>query len=704
MSVLRKNVELLSKTLTDFGKKKLKAIVRQVRLHQNPYLSMFLYDVAFKMKYNIDKELTVDYEDENLIFKTSSPELVKSVPTTDVKIISEQGNPHQLLHTERVHLMEYGLKKYFTMKDINEMPKEKKIIMVSPCSGLYLKLFYTHNIYINQALTNDPNDRERFIKLIFNLLRLAPTIDDVERISQRVCVCNLDTEMCPHMKKHANDAPLYLFAHSIYYMKDKLINNILETGSDIIFTAHILKDNTEGKVAHKIYNNIKNRGSSNYSINRMLKEQTKDGKAKSKEEILNPGIDYTMASWVCKDNWVDFNVTDDKLYNHPNFMPILYYTKNVVTDTTITRVDKYFIHENMIHVVGSIIGSLGVKNDFRSITDVPSYKDNYVIQPGSRINKVTGVNLGTIYLNEDPETKRCALMRVFESQTQIITFRSGQFSMWEKLKWHVGSVFTEREYMDFTQAVKIEKKGNILVVSNSALNGLLDSVMNTETVDNKILVSLWKRCLATFGDTAVDQNQIYDIMTMLIYEAVKVKALIYDLEDSDMVKAYNNMLKKSNYSLYTKIYDWIFGPSNQLEKQKKMVEGLKRKQKQQTYIPTKRIEAKRHYVAKIMKRNELLVDMMIARQSVPDEMIYSVIKGNVLHRNLTPTRVYEKLRHHRTTPDKYRMPNVMRIIDNRNQLRRLDEHVLAQQDVNNNINNDWIDEARRPLLDYDLMV
>jgi hypothetical protein len=606
---------------------KMKGVLKVAKKYKNELMGLFVHEVLAKRRYNLDKEMNVNYEDENLIFRTTDAELVKSVPATHVVVVRKQDNPHQLLHTERVHLMEYGIKKYFGVNDINGIDPKKRLIMVSPCAGLYLKIFFTHNILINQAITEDPNDIQRLMKLIFNLLRLAPDEDSIAKIFTNICTCVLDEHRCEHMKKEKGNG-LYIFAHSIYYMKDKLINEILKNGEDILFTAHILKNNSKGKVSQYLFNEVEGRITEKERLKFGTNNEVTEFRVMNKKIIKqrNPGVEYEMASWKCENNWVEFLVTDDKLYEHPNFCPRLYKVKNITTKTTVTKVDKWFIHENMIHVVGTIIGVGGMENDFTSNDWIPEYKDNYIIQPGSKISRINPNILGSIYMSYDKESDRNALMRVYESTTEIITFRVGQFSMWERLKWKIGSLFTEKEYMDFTRAVKLEKKGNKLVISNEAMNALLESLLNIDRINGQVLQSMWKRCLATFGTSAVDQTQIYDIMTILLFEAVKTRALIYELESSDMVKCYNEMIRKENYSWYTRVIDYLFSSRTDMKKTVKVgpIEEKreeKREQKKMTYNPVERLQKKKEYVKKMAKKNLEIMKMVMKRDTVIEEML-----------------------------------------------------------------------------------
>jgi hypothetical protein len=566
VDTMRQNTLKIREMYSVQTREKLKAIMRAAKKYKSPHLYYFLHEVILKLKYNLDKEMTVVKSDEFEVIKTCDPELFKSVPESKLEIKESNDNPHDVLHTQRIHLMNYGIKKYFGIKEISELPKTVKIVMISPASNLYLNLFYTHNVFINQAMTNDPNDRERLVKLIFNLIKIAPSIEALDKLGSNICTCYQGEERCSHTKIFGH--ALYLLPHSIYYLKDQFINNLLKEGIEIIFTAHVIKENSTGKVERILMNKIENEPQI-VTDREYYKMNTQDditsiklGAVKKKRRAVTK---YEIASWKSENGWVDFEVKDDKYYNHQNFLPELYRIKNITTEYTITRVYKYFIFENMIHVVGVITGTEGHDNDFRSYTEAKTRYNNYEILPGTQINLINENTVGRIYMKEDEKTQRCALMRVYESQSEIFTFRFDQFSMINRLGWKVGHRFTEQEYIDFTRQMYIKKKGNKIVVSNEAMNGLLESLLNTTYIDSNILISMWKRCLATFGSSAVDQDQIYDIMTLLLFEALKTKIYINHLGESDLVTAYNNLLKKTDHSLYTRFVDWLVPSKTELK-------------------------------------------------------------------------------------------------------------------------------------------
>jgi hypothetical protein len=620
----------------------------------NPAWERLVYDVVINHKFDFSKPIELEMEQD---IETDSPELFHSVPSSYVKVVGKKQNPHDPLHVQREHLIEYSLKKYFNVKTINEVGmRQPRIAMISPASGTYLKLFYTQDIHICQAITNDPNDIERFERLVIALMRLAPNPKDVLEIGKRVCTCYQENEVCCHIKEQK--PTIVMFPHSIYYVKDELINNILENGADIIYTAHIVKENSSGKACKYTYNNL-------YYLYKGQQHENKKYeyyRKKEKEKKYNPDAERedVIASWENDNNQVEFDIKDDKLYKHRNFLPILYETSNVSTKTTVTTVDKAFLFENMKHVSGTIRGTPFKKNDFTSYTT--KYKESsYMIQPGSRVDKINEKMKGNVYVHNDQKTDKTVIMRIFDTKTEFMTFRAGQFSIKEKMKWMVGNIFSEKEYMDLTRNYIVEKKANKIVINNEAFNGLMESLLHTEKIDSKILMSMWKRCLATFGSSATSWEQVYDILTVLLYEGLKTRIAINELENSDIVTALNNLLNKKEYSLATKIIDFLFKPTpvEQLNHCIKIEQKEEKDKKyQQTYT-----KYEDNPVRKNIEKNQKEIHLMYTNLFINIEERYGI--GNLssykykdktrIQRMKTPTRYLEEKHRLRTTTPSTKM-------------------------------------------------
>jgi hypothetical protein len=604
--LVKTQMKKLFSSISEQMRFKVKALMRGYLTeigHNRPW-DQFFTDLIIKQKYNLNDIEGVKYEDEDLVFRTCEPHSVKSVPTTLIKVVNHIKNPHALFHTERVHLMQYALNQYYGVKNMDELKKRKVSIgMISPASGLYLKIFYEQDVIINQAVTNDPNDQERFNHLVLNLLKVAEDPVRTHEIIKRVCTCYQDEKVCTHLRTNCAGR-IILLPHSIYYLKDELINDILKQGMDIIFTAHILENNQAGShkllLRNKIINT--NKGTINYLKDTYEKYYKK--KDKGYEYDPNPSYAYTSASWSCSENWVTFNVTDDKIYNHRNYMPALINTKNITTTKTITKVNKYFIHERMIHVAATITGVMGEDNDYNSYHE-QYQKDAYLIRPGTQIDRINTSNVGNLYVHTD-EKGKTAIMRVHKTNVSFMTFRADQFSLWKKLGWKIGNLFSEKEYMDLTKRYKLEKGGNTIILSNEAFNGLLGALLNTEKLDSRMLTNMWKMCLATFSSTAVGYEQIYDIMTLLIYEGLKTKVAINELSNSETVRVFNQLLQPQKYTWYTKLYDRIFPAQEPTIIKKEVGEIQVNKKgheikKQQTY-KKKEVTVTRKVYDLIMKR------------------------------------------------------------------------------------------------------
>jgi len=595
----------------------------------NPAWEKLMYDIIMRHKYDF-KSLNIDEVDKDAIV-TNTPEHFCSIPRSKIIVNKHQeSNPHGPLHTQRVHLMEYSLKKYFGIKDINELRERKvSMAMISPATGTYLKLFYTHNLHINQAITNDPNDLERFNKLVMNLIKLAPTPEDVKEIGKRVCTCYLKDEPCCHIK--AMKPSLIMMPHSIYYLSDKLINAILKQGADIIYTAHILKNDSSGKLETLDWNDVNKVGLRYDNIKRKKKyfEKNKVDYNPENQNIMK------VAEWKCDSNQVEFNVNDDKIYRHKNFLPLLYECKNIATKTTVTKIDKYFVFDNMIHASGTITGYPGYENDFCSYTT--EYKESsYIIRPGSQIDKINENMAGNLYVHYDKEKDKPTLMRVYKTKVEFMTFRVGQFSLKDKIKWAVGNCFSEKEYMDMTKNYIMSKKAQKIVVGNEAFNGLMESLLNSEKIDNKILSSMWKRCLATFGASVTSWEQVYDIMTQLLYESLKARIAINELENSDIVFAMNNLLKKNNYSWTTRIYDYFFPPTK--------IEKKEQPKEEKTYTEAPKLKMqvpkKKRKVRKTTIVHDIITNMVVNYNNnyvMNNYLAYKVDGKTRIKRQMSPT-------------------------------------------------------------------
>lgn len=400
-------------------------------------------------------------------------------------------NQHFPLHQQRIFLLEKEIKKVYGVKTMQEFKElGVKTVMISAASETVDRL-WGDNLFVNSALTTDPNDKKRAV-LLFHKLVLST--DDPKLLYTNFCTCCQGDEPCKHIQ--AFEPQLYIFPHSIYYISDKFINRILDELCIIIFTAHIFSSGNTQKIIcdHR-----------------------------------------TLATWSCYNNWVEFTNEDDKKYEHPNFLPLLYEQKNVSTEHVVTKVDYCFEFKNMIHCSGYIENfDIGEADFSKDCTLVENEK--YVCGQRKCLEAANEGNYGVTYLKKDKDDT--FLVKVLKNSVQCFNLRPQHFNLLNFLGGKISENLTDKEFTQLSRQLRIKCPQICLEIPLEVYNHLFKVAMNLqpEDLDFKNLKAIFLQAMTLIGTTTASKYTVYVLVKNILYDVWFTFGLIDDLLNDKIVQ------------------------------------------------------------------------------------------------------------------------------------------------------------------------
>jgi hypothetical protein len=439
-------------------------------------------------------------------------------------------NPHQILHSQRQWLMNQAILKYYNESSLAGI-KNKKIVAISPSSGLTRYLYPSGNYYINTAITGDPNDISRGVMTMVEIVSIKK-----DEFLNNWCSCYQEKEPCQHIKEF--NPQLVLLPHSVYYLKDELINWFLDKGKDVIGTAHVYNPDTAGQIIDRSWRKIREEGD----------EKNKKQKYKG----------YVISEYSEENGQVTMDIKDDKVYHHRNFMPALYNTSNITTQTTTTRVHQRFRFQNMDHISFQITGIYGMANDFNSYISSNRAKNPILITSSSKLETVSEQNVGNYYIKEVGEDGDKMLIRILDSKVETFHVRSRNTSLLNILfHWGNGNLM-DRDFYRFVRQFKFTQEGGILNIENDAYNNIYLAAMAVTKYDYKNLLTLYQKAVAIIGRKMINIGTIYTLVKTILRDVVKTKLMVLQLSETRILKDISEFPYKK--SIPQKIFDFLVSP------------------------------------------------------------------------------------------------------------------------------------------------
>lgn len=439
-------------------------------------------------------------------------------------------NPHQILHSQRQWLMNQAILKYYNESSFDPI-KKKRIVAISPSSGLTKYLYPSGNYYINTAITGDPNDISRGVMTMVEIISIKK-----EEFLSNWCSCFQEKEPCIHIKEF--NPQLVLLPHSVYYLKDELINWFLDKGKDVIGTAHVYNPDTAGQI-----------------VDRSWRKLREDGESKNKKQKYKG---YVISEYSEENGQVTMDIKDDKVYHHRNFMPALYNTSNITTQTTTTRVYQRFRFQNMDHISFQVTGIYGMANDFNSYISSNRAKNPILITSSSKLETVSEQNVGNYYIKEVGDEGDKMLIRILDSKVETFHVRSRNTSLLNILfHWGNGNLM-DRDFFRFVRQFKFTQEGGILNIENDAYNNIYLAAMAVTKYDYKNLLTLYQKAVAIIGRKMINIGTIYTLVKTILRDVVKTKLMVLQLSETRILKDISEFPYKK--SIPQKIFDFLVSP------------------------------------------------------------------------------------------------------------------------------------------------
>lgn len=500
-----------------------------------PYPSEFQIEKYTQEKKTIEIRDETLWENRNFEYVTEGLE-VELNPNTD--------NQHLDFHSQRIILLEKLLKKRFKAKTITELKEDEnlRLAFVSPATETSHRL-WGRNCHINCFLSNDINDIKRATNYLNQLIALTPE-NQMDLVFTNLCTCKQDDKMCEHIEQFEPTA--VVFPHSIYYMKDTLINNILDSGADVLFTAHIFQSGTEDIIAS-------------------------NGRK--------------IISWSCYMNTVRFNVLDDKKYEHKSFMPVLMNEKNVVTKNSLTKLEYWFEYDCMLHGAGYISSDPFRKADFSS-GSVISEKSKYILGTRHCLRAVNDRDVGSVYVKEDKDEK--FMVKVLNNTVQCFNFRADNFKFYDLFFGGKAGNFKDDEYTDLSSRFSIEYPESCVEITNEIYNHLFTVAFNQDPkqLDHDKLKKLFAQTEQLIGNSSNNHYMNYVVLKNILYDVLLANIMVDDLSKSKIVKLLNKFPIQEN--LLDKIANFFLGDTK-LDKNLAVIEDPKQTYEEPRLIPKQNI-------------------------------------------------------------------------------------------------------------------
>jgi hypothetical protein len=491
-------------------------------------VDMVLLKHIFRKK-TVNPMMDVDkFTEERQTYKVVDEELWESnnFGKTFRQTHTSDKNQHVDLHEQRIYLLESDLKKEYHVETMSQLKNKLRIAMISAASETVHRL-WGKKLHLNICLSNDMNDENRVAVILNQLIRITP-LKDMELIFTNICSCYQENKYCKHLEKF--DPELVLMPHSIYYLSDDFINYVINKESRIIFTAHIFKSGTTGEIGNCV-------------------------------------------KFKCYMNEVNFNVLDDKQYNHKNFMPALLDVKNITTNATVTKLNYWFYQENSMHCVGYIEGRAG-QSDFKS-SIYKKQVNQYVLGVKHALQTVGEDNAGAIYLKEDKDEK--FMVKVLTNSVQCIDFRVEHFSFFNEFFSNESDNLKDDKFTHLAREFYIKYPEMCIEISNEVYNKLFAMAykVDPQKLDFKKLQDMFLQTDILIGNNSNNKYMTYVVLKNILYDVLTSFFLIDNLLKSKIIAMLQNFPIKEN--LLDKITTFILGKT-ELDENLQLV-----KKQEQTY-------------------------------------------------------------------------------------------------------------------------
>jgi len=378
----------------------------------------------------------------------------------------------------------------------------------------------------------------------------------VASILDNTCSCFQGETMCHHLKKFRPQ--VVICPHSAYYLSNAWFNDVLASGAVILVVAHVYPDGTEGHITERLENE-------DHQGHFLTVDAHGDPL---------PPFNYQVASWSCKNQHVTMRISDDKVYEHDNFMPALWSTSNITTKTTVTQVYQTFYHDNMRHYGALITGTPFVENDFnKDVEDEAPLQWEHLIQVNGNLDKATPTTK-KFYVRKGANGN--TLIRVLHGKTRVFHFRLGHFSLFNLLFKSNKSDDILNHWKVFTRQFALEEPGMDFQLDNEIYNSIYQACYALKKFDFEDLDLLHRKCVAYLGASFVSPFMVYVLMREILVDVIRSKVYIYHLSENEVLKNLSQFPFKKNF--LDKVADYFLDPTElttdlTVKKEKKVKSG-----------------------------------------------------------------------------------------------------------------------------------
>jgi len=337
----------------------------------------------------------------------------------------------------------------------------------------------------------------------------------------------MENELCPHIKKFYPD--ILVLPHSGYYLSEKFLQNVFKFNPKIkiILVCHIFDPSKKsGVVESKVPKASITFEEDDNNLYNFDEEDIKRGIDKlSKKKLGKVQMENKIvASWERKSDKIIFKVHDDKTYNHPDLLPIMYNESLIENDEGQTKVLFRIHHKNMDHVAMLLQGSyVSYKTSYNGtepvvLTRCTKFHTAYDVVNNGEISFMKSDNDNIILLNK------------VDQKARIITFSLGELSTKFKIKFekiidYLCGVDIEHEdimsahYYDFLTAFHIEVPNHEVYLEATLYNSLVNYGRNVnfydlECVENfkGIIAGIFDKYTSPYTINTIAYNILKDVM------------------------------------------------------------------------------------------------------------------------------------------------------------------------------------------------
>jgi len=485
-------------------------------------------------------------------------------------VISQHANPHINMHGPRVYLLNSAILKTLGIKNITEA-RNYRIASISKPTDTDVQLFGP-NFFINQYLSEDINDRERIISNYGKMMRMVHyreeqyNEDCIKYVYENCCHCKQEDDLCEHILKF--NPEVLLLPHSGYYLNKKFLTNVVRRGIVIIGTAHVCDEYVMGS---KIVEQID-------EVVTFGKKYNKEGKYDY--EYKNIKQERTVAEWERRHGKIFFDVKDDKMYHHDNFLNFLYYQNNFQYQETLYTVSAQVEYEGMKHLSYTIKGTENAKavlglpvNELEKLIIKNSCPD-YILGLESNITTaVDKINQNKVFIVEDKRNtdKVTYMVRNVKNNLEFSLFRTKEPTFVNAIRrwWFKKDRNAVNFDYDF-EAFKLEYQATTIQISNSLYMDLLASAMGIVEKNKKNLESFFRKAIIMLATTTNKILTVYQVLKSIVRDLFIVQLCIVDLMNDPILKNLDQIKAENDFTFKEKVYDFFFGSTKLNDELKKI--------------------------------------------------------------------------------------------------------------------------------------